>query len=76
MQQCDAKTPAQIQRTSVWGIEQTGKLISIGINAYNNLRPLASWDYKTPEETHLQSEQLNKRWKNYSKYYNHEKTAV
>jgi len=58
------------------GFEQTGKQISKSISAYNSLRPHASCDYLTPEETHLQSEQLNKRWKNYSKYYNHEKTAV
>lgn len=58
------------------GFEQTGKQISKSINAYNSLRPHASCDYLTPEETHLKSGQLNKRWKNYSKYYNHEKTAV
>ena len=56
--------------------EQTGKLISKSMNAYNNLRPHASCDYKTPEETHLTSGHLNKRWKNYNHNYNHEKTAV
>jgi len=58
------------------GFEQTGKLISKSIKAYNSLRPHASCDYLTPEETHLTSGQLNKRWKNYNQYYNHEKTAV
>ena len=61
---------------SLLGFEQTGKLISKSINAYNNLRPHASCDYMTPEETHLTSGQLNKRWKNYNHNYNHEKTAV
>ena len=58
------------------GFEQTGKQISKSINAYNSLRPHASCDYKTPEETHLTSGQLNKRWKNYNHNYKHEKTAV
>ena len=58
------------------GFEQTGKQISKSINAYNSLRPHASCDYLTPEETHLKSGQLNKRWKNYNHNYNHEKTAV
>ena len=58
------------------GFEQTGKQISKSINAYNSLRPHASCDYMTPEETHLTSGQLNKRWKNYNHNYNHEKTAV
>ena len=61
---------------SLLGFEQTGKLISKSINAYNNLRPHASCDYMTPEETHLTSGQLNKRWKNYNHNYNHEKTTV
>ena len=61
---------------SLLGFEQTGKLVSKSINAYNNLRPHASRDYKTPEETHLASGQLNKRWKDYNHNYNHEKTAV
>ena len=58
------------------GFEQTGKQISKSINAYNSLRPHASCDYLTPEETHLKSGQLNKRWKNSNHNYNHEKTAV
>ena len=61
---------------SLLGFEQTGKLISKSINAYNNLRPHSSRDYKTPEETHLASGQLNLRWKDYNHNYNHEKTAV
>ena len=61
---------------SLLGFEQTGKLISKSINAYNNLRTHASCDYMTPEETYLTSGQLNKRWKIYNHNYNHEKKAV
>lgn len=58
------------------GFEQTSKLIAKSINAYNQLRPHASCDYMTPEQTHLQSAQLNKRWKNNNQHRKHEKTAV
>jgi len=58
------------------GFEQTSNLITKSINAYNGLRPHASCDYMTPDETHLKSGQINKRWKNYNKNYNHEKTTV
>jgi putative transposase len=57
------------------GFEQTSNLITKSINAYNQLRPHASCDYMTPEQTHLQSGKLNKRWKNYNRTYNHEKTT-
>lgn len=58
------------------GFEQTGNLVTKSINAYNGLRPHASCDYMTPNETHLKSGQLNKRWKNYNQNHSHEKTAV
>lgn len=58
------------------GFEQTGNLITKSIHAYNNLRPHASCDYMTPDETHLKSGLLNKRWKNYNRNYNHEQTTV
>lgn len=61
---------------SLLGFEQTGKLITKSINAYNSLRPHASCDYMTPEQTHLKSGQLNKRWKNYVQHYNYKKTTV
>lgn len=61
---------------SLLGFEQTGKLITKSINAYNSLRPHASCDYMTPEQTHLKSGQLNKRWKKYVQHYNHKKTTV
>lgn len=61
---------------SLLGFEQTGKLITKSINAYNSLRPHASCDYMTPEQTHLKSGQLNKRWKKYVQHYNHKKTSV
>jgi transposase InsO family protein len=58
------------------GFEQTSNLIIKSINAYNGLRPHSSCDYMTPDETHLKSGQLNKRWKNYNRSYNHEKPTV
>lgn len=58
------------------GFKHTGILISKSINAYNQLRPHASCDYMTPNETHLKSGQLNKRWKNYKHQNYHEKTTV
>lgn len=58
------------------GFEQTANLITKSINAYNQLRPHASCDYMTPDETHLKSGQLNKRWKNYNRNYKHGKTTV
>lgn len=33
------------------------------IKTYNEIRPHASCDYLTPEQAHLQSEYLAKRWK-------------
>ena len=53
------------------GFEQTGKLITKSINAYNGLRPHASCDYLIPEQAHQTSGILKKRWKNYYKKINH-----
>ncbi len=36
----------------------------------------SSCDYLTPNQAHLQSENLKKRWKNYNKKYNIEKAGV
>jgi putative transposase len=58
------------------GFEQTARQISKSINAYNSLRPHASCDYMTPDQAHLQSGQINKRWNNYNKRSNHEKATV
>ena len=58
------------------GFEQTDNLIAKSINAYNSLRPHASCDYMTPDEAHLKSGKLNKRWKKYNRNFNHEKTTV
>ena len=69
------KTEFNLYNTQ-FGFDQTGKLIEKSINAYNNLRPHASCDYMTPEETHLHTGQLNKRWKQYKRKYKHEKTSV
>jgi transposase InsO family protein len=69
------KTEFNLYSSSL-GFEQTTNQINKSIKAYNELRPHASCDYLTPEQTHLQSEKLNKRWKNYTKNFNYEKTAV
>ncbi len=69
------KTEFNLYSSSL-GFEQTGYQISKSIMSYNELRPHASCDYLTPNQTHLQSEILNKRWKNYHKSFNHEKTVV
>jgi len=62
--------------SSFLGFEQTNKQIGKSIKAYNELRPHTSCDYLTPNQAHLQSGNLYKRWKNYNKYFNYEKTDV
>lgn len=56
--------------SSQLGFEQTYNQIKKSIKAYNEIRPHASCDYLTPEQAHLQSEYLAKRWKNYNKRIN------
>ena len=56
--------------------EQTRNQINKSIKSYNELRPHASCDYFTPNQAHLQSDKLNKRWKNYNKSFYHEKRIV
>lgn len=62
--------------SSALGFEQTSKQISRSIKSYNELRPHASCDYLTPIQAHLQSGILKKRWKNYNKVFNYEKSVV
>jgi transposase InsO family protein len=69
------KTEFNLYSSSL-GFEQTGNQVSKSIKSYNELRPHASCDYLTPNKAHLQSEKLNKRWKNYNRSFNHEKTVV
>ena len=69
------KTEFNLYSSSL-GFEQTNQQIEKSIKAYNELRPHASCDYLTPDQAHSQSEKLNKRWKNYNKYFEHEKTTV
>jgi transposase InsO family protein len=69
------KTEFNLYNTQL-GFEQTSNLITKSISAYNQLRPHASCDYMTPDQTHLQSGQLNKRWKTYNQHYNNEKATV
>ena len=58
------------------GFEQTKLLIQKSINAYNQIRPHGSCDNITPDQAHLRSEQLPKRWKNYRKNINFDKQPV
>lgn len=44
--------------------------ISKVIKIYNLQRPHSSIDYLTPQEAHLKSGEIKKRWKNYKKNYN------
>lgn len=62
--------------SSQLGFEQTYKQIERSIKAYNQIRPHASCDYLTPNQAHLQSENLKKRWKNYNKKFNYDKADV
>lgn len=69
------KTEFNLYSSSL-GFDQTEHQVSKSIKSYNELRPHASCDYLTPNRAHLQTEKLNKRWKNYNRSYNHEKTVV
>lgn len=62
--------------SSSLGFEQTGYQINKSIKSYNELRPHASCDYLTPNQAHVQSEKLNKRWKNYKSIFCTQKTIV
>ncbi|WP_396152311.1 IS3 family transposase [Flavobacterium sp.] len=62
--------------SSTLGFDQTGYQVSKSIKSYNELRPHASCDYLTPNQAHLKSDKLNKRWKNYNGSFNYEKTVV
>ncbi|HKO78504.1 MAG TPA: hypothetical protein VJU52_14910, partial [Flavobacterium sp.] len=61
--------------SSQLGFEQTYNQIKKSIKVYNELRPHSSCDYLTPNQAHLQSENLKKRWKNYNKKFNYEKVV-
>ena len=69
------KTEFNLYSSSL-GFDQTENQVSKSIKSYNELRPHASCDYLTPNRAHLQAEKLNKRWKNYNRSFNHEKTVV
>lgn len=62
--------------SSSLGFDQTAYKISKSIKSYNGVRPHASCDYLTPNQAHLQSGKLTKRWKNYNRGFTHEKTVV
>jgi transposase InsO family protein len=55
------KTEFNLNGSSL-GFEQTGNQITKSINSYNELRPQASCDYLKPNQAHLCSGKINKRW--------------
>lgn len=61
--------------SSVLGFEKTQKYISKSIDNYNSLRPHASCDYLTPNQAHLETTKLKRRWKNYHTYNNPKMTV-
>ena len=61
--------------SSVLGFEKTQKYISKSIDNYNDLRPHASCDYLTPNQAHLETTKLKKRWKNYQNHNNSKMTV-
>ena len=69
------KTEFNLYSSSL-SFDQTSHQVRKSIESYNQLRPHASCDYLTPTIAHLQSEKLNKRWKNYNRCFNKQKTVV
>ncbi|MCX7547810.1 IS3 family transposase [Xanthomarina sp. F1114] len=61
--------------TSTLGFEKTYKHITQSIKSYNSLRSHASCDYLTPNQAHLKTTKLKKRWKNYQTYNNPKMTV-
>jgi putative transposase len=51
--------------TSSVGLEETRQLVAKSIHNYNTVRPHASCDYLTPQQAHVTSGELKKRWKKY-----------
>ena len=62
--------------SSALGFQETGKKVHTSIKSYNELRPHASCDYLTPEQAHLRSGKLRKRWKNYNRNFEYGNTSV
>lgn len=62
--------------TSSLGFQETGKKVIRSIKSYNELRPHASCDYLTPEQAHLRSGKLRKRWKNYNRNFSYKNAVV
>lgn len=56
------------------GLRETTRKIRDNIQTYNRLRPHASCDYLTPEQAHLNTGELKKRWK--PKKYKSEQNAT
>jgi putative transposase len=50
--------------SSPLGFKETCQQIDQSIRSYNQLRPHSSCDFLTPEQAHLRTGELKKRWKN------------
>jgi len=68
------KTEFNLNNTQL-GFEKTMLQIKQSIKAYNEIRPHASCDYLTPDQTHFKTHPL-KRWKNYKKHIIKESTCI
>lgn len=69
------KTEFNLNNTQL-GFEKTMLQIKESIKAYNEIRPHASCDYLTPDQTHFKTHPLKKRWKNYKKHIIKESTGI
>ena len=61
------KTEFNLHNTQA-GFDKTTSQIKQSIKMYNEKRPHASCNYLTPEQAHLKTDPLRKRWKNYKKH--------
>ena len=57
------------------GFDDAYRRVAEVINLYNNKRPHLSLNYKTPSETHLETGEQKRVWKNYYKGNNPEEVA-
>lgn len=56
------------------GFNQTLEKVKKAINKYNEMRPHLSCNYLTPDEAHLASTPMTRKWKNYNQYFSKERT--
>jgi putative transposase len=57
-----------------YGFDNTLEKVKKAIEKYNEKRPHLSCNYLTPNEAHLQSTPMTRRWKNYNQIFSKERT--